>query len=333
MSDFDDGTMGAAADAFSKLAPAPTNAQIEEEDRNAEEEGDLDNQDDGYQDTQDVEGEQPEAEDDEQDDEPEAPAIDPPVSWDAEAKKVFSTLPPEAQQVIAARESEREKFVQTKATEAAQHRKAAETVTEQYTSLHRQFAEQLDTYAKAFEPQRPDYGLLATDPQAYAQQAAYYEQAIAQRNQLAQQAEQARSQAEQIEQHQARTQIQAEIATIVEAIPEWTDDTKRGELLKTFEQVGRDLGYPDELLAQARAVDIIGLKRAAEWKAKAEKYDALQGSRMAAVRAAKGKPKVSIPGVAQPKGSARAQGLQDSMQSLRKTGSLDDAAAAFRNLR
>src|SRR3546814_15439628 len=35
--------------------------------------------------------------------EPEAPAIDPPVSWDAEAKKVFSTLPPEAQQVIADR--------------------------------------------------------------------------------------------------------------------------------------------------------------------------------------------------------------------------------------
>lgn len=333
MDDFDDGGMTEAAEAFGKLAPAPTNAQVEEEDRRQEaEDGDLDNDEEGYQDTQDVEGEQPPADDD-QAGEPEVPAIDPPVSWDAEAKKVFSALPPEAQQVIAARESDREKFVQTKATEAAQHRKIAETATEQYSNLHRQYAEQLDTYAKALEPQRPDYALLATDPQAYAQQAAYFEAANAQRSQLAQQAEQARSHAEQVEQHQAQANTRAEIASIVEAIPEWTDDTKRGEMLKTFEAVGRDLGYPDELLAQARAVDIIGLKKAAVWKDKAEKYDALQASRMTAVRAAKGKPKVSIPGTAQPRGSARAQGLQDSMQSLRKTGSIDDAAAAFRNLR
>src|SRR5690349_18265022 len=55
-----------------------------------------------------------------------AKPIDPPVSWTAEEKEHFKTLPPEVQETLSRREAEREKFVQSKATEAATARQAAE---------------------------------------------------------------------------------------------------------------------------------------------------------------------------------------------------------------
>lgn len=342
MADFDDGGMSAAAEAFGKLPPmAASPAAAVDDDRDDDTsddmidddqvEDDIDETAEGGDNGGDGGDEPPEA--DEQEAEPDKPAIDAPASWDAEAKKVFATLPPEAQRVIAERESHREKAINAKANEAAQARKQADGLVGEYSSLHRQFAEQLDTYAQALMPQRPDYGLIATDPQAYAHQMAIYEAATAQRNDLAQRAAQARQQAEQIEQQQVQALSRAEVQKIVEAIPDWTDATKRTTMLADFEATGRALGYDDELLSQARAVDVIGLKAATEWRQKAEKYDALMAGKMEAVRSAKGKPKVSVPGTAQPKGSGRAQGLQDSLSRLRKSGSLNDAAAAFRNLR
>lgn len=339
MADYDD-SMSTAAAAFSELPPAPTNAQIEEEDRRAEAEEEgadeqeqrpIDENVEGEQNADDAE-EESEASDDEQDGEAPEP-IDPPVSWDAEAKERFAKLPPEDQRYIADRESQRDKQVNAKAMEAAQHRRVAETVTAQYTQLHRQYAEQLGTYAQALEVPEPDWSLITTDPQAFAQQMAASKQAEAQRNYLAQQAAQATRQAEQIDQHVAQQQQAEDDAALAEAIPEWSDPAKRTEVLSGVVETARALGWPDDLIRQARPVDILGVKKAMEWKTDAEKWRNLQKAKMEPVRAAKTLPKVSKPGAAQPKGSARAQGLQDSMTRLRTTGDVKDAAAAFRNLR
>lgn len=339
MADFDN-SMADAAAAFGQLGPVPTNAQIEEDDRRQEaedaqgepEEENLDAEGERYQDTGDAEGDEPDASD-EQDGEPEAPAIDPPVSWDAEAKAVFAALPPEAQRIVADRESQRDKLVNAKAMEAAQHRKATEAVTEQYTQLHRQYAEQLDSYAQALQPQRPDHGLIATNPAAYAQALAEYEQATAQRDYLAQQSANARRHADTVSQQQAAQQAQQDEALLTEMIPEYGDPAKRTEFLTNVIGVARELGWPDDLIAQARPHDILAVKQAASWKVDAEKWRNLQKAKMEPVRAAKALPKVSKPGAAQPKGSARAQGLQDSLTRLRASGDVKDAAAAFRNLR
>jgi hypothetical protein len=53
------------------------------------------------------------------------------------------------------------------------------------------------------------------------------------------------------------------------------------------------------LIAEARATDIIAMRKVAELKAKADKYDALQAKKMEKVRAAKGLPRVATPGVPQ----------------------------------
>ncbi len=62
----------------------------------------------------------------EEPEEPAEPAIPAPHSWDAEAREVFSKLPREAQQVIAARESARDAAVTRATQEAAETRKRAE---------------------------------------------------------------------------------------------------------------------------------------------------------------------------------------------------------------
>jgi len=341
MAEYDDG-MDAAMEAFSKLPPvAPAaSGRADDEPRDDDMQNDtidddqVDNpldEDDGEADDGAEDGENPS--EDEQEAEPDAPAIDAPASWDAEAKKVFASLSPEAQRIVADRESQRDKFVNAKANEAATARKQSEALVNEYTNLHRHFAEQMDTYAKAFQPQRPDYSLLATDPQAYAHQMAIYEAASAQRDEFAQRAAQARQQAETIEAEQLKAFQREEGQRIVDAIPDMADPAKAKALWTDFSATAQELGYPEELIKQARAVDVIGLQKATEWRNKAGKWDALQASKMATVRDAKGKTKVAIPGSAQPKGSARAQGLQDSMSRLRKSGDVRDAAAAFANLR
>lgn len=335
MADYDD-SMSTAAAAFGELPPAPTNAQIEEEDRRAEEEGEeeeqrpIDENVEGEQDDRDAE-EESEASD-EQDEEPET-AIAPPVSWDAEGKELFAELPPVLQQKLVARESQRDGFVNAKAVEAQQSRDAADAAHAQNIQLHRQYAEQLNTYAQALEVPEPDYSLIATDPMAFAQQMAAYKQSTAQRDYLAQQSAEAIRQAEYITQQHSRQQQAADDAALTEAIPEWSDPAKRTEVLSGVVETARALGWPDELIRQARPVDILGVKKAMEWKSDAEKWRNLQKAKMEPVRAAKTLPKVSKPGAAQPKGSARVQGLQDSMTRLRQTGDVKDAAAAFRNLR
>ncbi len=322
-----DTTMTAAMDAFAAL-DAPQDEPREDQD---DESGNLAADDAGDGDTDTPEGDEPSSPD-EQDDEPEAPAIDPPASWDAEAKKVFASLPPEAQRIVADRESARERTINARMSEAATARKQAEAASSQVANLHRTYAEEMAQYAQAFEPQRPDYGLLATDPQAYAQQAAMYEQAMAQRAEFSQRAQAAHRQAEAIQHQQERQAAQEFHQTLTEAWgDEWTDQGKRQALVARLEPIALELGYGDRI-GDADALDHIALRKAADWKDKAAKWDQLQASRMENVRAAKLKPRVQTPGAAPQKGAAKAQGFNDSMSRLRKSGDVRDAAAAFGNL-
>src|SRR3546814_6337407 len=87
---------------------------------------------------------------------------------------------------------------------------------------------------------------------------------------------------------------------------------------------------PAELMAQASSTDILALKRASDWKAKAEKYDKLIAKRMEGVRAAKALPRMARPGVKPGKGqqqSASANRRETALNSFGQTRSGDAAAA------
>lgn len=216
--------------------------------------------------------------------------IEAPTSWAKDAKEVFGNLPREAQEIIAKREADREKFVQAKSREAANTRNAVEGEARQALSTIMQNHQQaLEQFLPAL-PEMPDPRLLASPEhrELYYQQEAAYKYAVAQRNSVSQQIEQAREHAQAISQHQLQAEIQAEHAVLEDAFgDEWSDPSSRAKLLGDLEPIAAELGYPKEVMAEARAADIIALRRIGDLKAKADKYDQLMKRRMEPVRAAK----------------------------------------------
>ena len=283
-----------------------------------------------------AEGQEPEATEEAEDEleieaeEDELPPIEAPVSWDAEAKAKFAELPRETQEYLAKREGERERFVQQKSQEAARAKQDVERAAlEQLSAYERQVSEQLQQLASQIGPQRPNPALLQHDPVAFYNQQAAYENAIAQQQQLQQQAheyalsaQERQTQAEQAyhaEQHQK----------LVEAFPEYLDPTTGPELQRNLSAVARDLGYSPELISQARADDILAMKVAADWRAKAQKYDALQAKKMEKVRAAKGLPKVAKPGVPQGADQLRANRAQAAWEKTKAATNIGERADHF----
>ena len=97
-----------------------------------------------------------------------------------------------------------------------------------------------------------------------------------------------------------------------------------------LQSIGADLGYPVELMAEASSTDILALKKAAEWKAKADQFDKLNKDKMAAVRAAKALPKMGQPGTTQTKGQqsrAGAAKVSDAIAQFNRDRSPEAAAA------
>jgi hypothetical protein len=82
------------------------------------------------------------------------------------------------------------------------------------------------------------------------------------------------------------------------------------------------LGYSPELIAQARASDILAMKTAAEWKVKADRWDRANSKKMEKVRAAKTLPKTTTPGSAKAPGAAR-QAAYASDRDAMKRGDRD----------
>lgn len=305
------------------------------EDENELQPGEDDEPAEGEEDDEaDGDGPEAEANPEDEDGEPEAPAIDAPVSWGQDAKELFAQLPPALQTQVAEREAQREKFIQAKATEAADARRNAERdALSQVANINRQYAEQLDQYAQLLVPQAPDINLLRgtdDDRAYYFELKAVYDASIAQHQQLAQQSAAARQQADQLEAARRQDEIEQGQRILAERIEGWDNPETRAGLIAGIVSAGEALGYTREALNNADAADILALKTASEWKAKAEKYDALQKQKMATVRAAKELPKSARPGTPQPKGAIRNQHYAEARTRLKSSGSVDDAAAALK---
>jgi len=263
-------------------------------------------------------------------DEPEAdePPIQPPVSWKDEEKEEFKNLPRALQETLTRREAEREKFVQSKAHEAKTARSEAERealgAIEQIKTTH---AEQL----RAFLPQipaKPSHHLSYEDPEAYARQMDAHDYAVAQYQYVQQQIETFEGQARQAAQARQQHGQQALVATLQEKFPEFVDPTTGPKLQQELTSIALELGYTQEQMPHADADDILAMKKASEWKAKADKFDTLMAKKMERVREAKGLPKVSRPGAAQPRGAAENQRYTADRQAM-KGGDRDATARVF----
>lgn len=279
------------------------------------------------------EGDEPEDEEaqhEEDEPEEEAPAIDPPVSWGADAKELFNQLPPELQTQVAEREAQREKAVQRATTEAAEAKRSASTeAANTVATIQRQYADELAQYAEILKPQRPNPALAAEDPNQYLQELAYFQAADAQYQAMVQQAQQARGQADDLSRQALNEALEADARRLSMELPEWNDPAQRVALLTELEKVGAELGYTPDLMKQAGAADILALKKANEWRMKALKLDSLQKSKMEKVRAAKTLPKVVKPGVAPTRGELSQQRSQAAWQRVKTAKSKAAQSDAF----
>ncbi len=232
-----------------------------------------------------------------EDSEPDEPAIAMPHSWKAEEAERWASLPRETQSYLAERETERERFVQSKAREAQQ---AKETVTRQAETELAQFSEQqaaaYQQLAAQFFPKPPDDRLLYTsnpdDHLTYQQQEAQYRRGLAQQQQLQQAAQEHADRAQRIRDDQAALANQQDTERLREAMPEWFDEAKAPDLQRELTATAKALGYPDELLPEANASDLLALRQASEWKADAQKWRDYQKAKMVPVREAKKKPPI-----------------------------------------
>lgn len=271
------------------------------------------------------EGDEPEAADEDQDDdagEPET-AIDAPVSLNAEEKAVFAQLPLEAQQAWAASETRRNAQVQEATTKAAHAQRSAEaSAAEAHSKAKAVFAEQLAQFASAYAPQAPDPELARHNPAEYIAQKAQYDAHKAQHDQFVQQVVALGDEASQEIDQAFIQQRDRELLAIPEVANEETREAYFGRAFEAAEALGYDRAV---LLRDGNATDFKALVAAQGWKDKAAKYDALMAKQMQRVRNGK----TAKPGAAQPTGSSTARALKDATTRLRRTGSDDDAIAAF----
>jgi hypothetical protein len=271
------------------------------------------------------EGDEEEAQDSESD-EPGEPAIEAPVTLNPEDRAKFAQLPLEAQRIMAEIETRRNRQVTEVTTGAANaQREAQASAAGAIAQAQRHYASQFTALANAYAPQPPnpaDY----SDIQQYQRENAQYEFRARQHQQLMQQIGGIHAEAQTIDERLMADRKQANEQKLREILPDWFDAEKRPKLEQDLINVGSDLGYSRELMAQADAGDLAALNRALAWKQKAAKYDAIVGKQMAGVRAQR---KTVTPGVAQPQGAQRQQAQKSATQRLAKTGSLEDAASAI----
>jgi hypothetical protein len=276
----------------------------------------------------DEEGDEPEdeADEDDEDEEPQEAAIPAPASLNAEEKAAWAQLPPEAQQTIAAIESRRTTEVQNGLAQARNAQRDAESAAaSRVADAQRLFAEQQADIAQRYAPKEPseqdfpDWG-------SFSRAKAQYNHRAAQHQDLMQQLGDLHSEAVVEQQRLDGESLQHEWAAVKGDLPEAADPALWQELQTRLTPVALELGYPDELLADATPTDMRAIKRAAAWKEKAEKYDSLMSRKMSKVRSGS---KTAKPNAAQPLGSGKARANAKATQRLQRSGSVEDAAAAL----
>ena len=223
--------------------------------------------------------------------------------------------------------------------EAAAVRKAAESEGRAAAQERAKLAQALQHFTQQLQasaPPEPDPSLLNSDPVEYLRQQHQYQQHF-------QQAQQATAaQAHLMRQEQAaqeqwyRSHLEAESAALVKAIPEWADAEKAKAGKDGVKKALASFGFRAEEIGSIADSRVVALAH------KAAQLDSVRAE-LAALKDATAKAQNDLnsrlrglpPVRTERPGSAETgstDGRTRAMQSLRRTGSINDAAAALRGL-
>lgn len=252
-------------------------------------------------------------------------AIQAPVSWSEEKKDLFSQLPPEAQEYIHLRESQRDKGFQEKSTEIAELKKSFEAEKQAIEQERLKYADYLAAQINQALPEKPAVELLNPqspnyNPEQYHLQKAQYDDAMTHQEALKSQYGQMMQEQQKAHQEQFQAFVTEQNEILTRTLPEWSQDGFKDRILS----YATSNGYVPEQLQQASAMDIKTLT-------KAMKYDALMAKKPSVQEKVKTVPKVAKPG-SKAGQSAKFEAKQARLKKLQTSGSLDDAAAVLGDL-
>lgn len=245
-----------------------------------------------------------------------AAAIAPPVSWSGEDKAAFARLPREAQEVIARRESERDRFLSQRTQQVAQKERALEEQRRSYAQHLEAFIEQANNFDPILgEGAQTDWAKLAREnPSAYVQKMAAFQQRV-------QQVRAAHQERLRIADETNRVVAARELEQLGAKVPEIRDATQRQALMRELGNFLGESGFsPQEVggLTDHRAY-LIALD--------AMRYHKLmKGQKDAAAKKVVAAAKVQKPGTAADGDSAGSR-LTQLKRAARTSGKLDDRAA------
>lgn len=273
--------------------------------------------------------EEPDAADPEAD---ELPPIEPPRSWTKDEQERFKSYPRELQAYLSEREQQRDRELRRSQNEAAEHRKAIEAELAKVDQARKEYEAKLPAIMQALQDAQAGtfadiktvddvQRLAAEDPFRYLQWQAHQSklQAVAYEQEQAQQRQQ--------QEHLARwTKFQNdENAKATELHPELADPEKAKHLREGVVELFRDKGFTEaELSNMAAGATYSPFDH--RWQSilvDALKYREAQKAKPVAV--SKPVPPVQRPGVAPPRGAAKAESLQALSAKLDRSGSVDDA--------
>lgn len=230
------------------------------------------------------------------------PAIDPPASWSDTDKNLFTQLPPEAQQIIVERESQRDRYLTQKGQEASEQVRQAQEMQTQIEAQRQYFEQTLSPMIQQWaahlqsDEQRLSH-LIDPNSDAYDPEQYLREQAriTAEKAQL-EQAEKERQSLEQQRQEAQKRELLADVARneqeLLTRVPEWGKDPNKGKAeIQQIREFVVSQGVPAELASEEYRAPMILLAR------DAMRYRNLMNKRPEAQRKLATAPKMQKPGV------------------------------------
>lgn len=216
--------------------------------------------------------------------------------------------------------SSTERFTQAQKLQSQAQQAMQQAMAEREQAIN--VLQQYETRLEAFIAQAPDPSLIDSNPGEYLrQQAAYqnlqqqYQQAQQQRMQLMQ------AQEQDLYQQQAAV-LEEESQKLVESIPTWADEKAAAKEKSEIKDYLKGLGYTDDALARVQDHREVLLVR------KAMLYDRLtEQGRTGKAKAQNKPPRVERPGARR----ANQRGAK-AYDSLKRTGSVNAAAAVFADM-
>ena len=264
--------------------------------------------------------------------EPQPEPVAMPSSWAREDEELWSSLPPEAQAKIAAREGQRDRAVNLKFQEAANVLKANEGLLAEAQGNRQRYADAVEQVLSLVVPQPPPRSMLDPnsddyDPDAWHYRKAVHEDMIAFLDQHKGQLGRIRAQ-DQLQSFQAINGATRD--AFIASVPDIADQAKAPAIFQDLIDYAISLGSPADIF-QAPTT-------ALEWHVlwKAREYDRLQQARARVKETPRPEPKkpqpAVRPGVTTPRAAIEQHKRGAALDRLRKEGSVDAGAAAIKHL-